>query len=272
VARLHLDDLVRAAGEFALRRRRGAPVLGAHHVRRRQIVPRRRPYGLLGHGQRLPDQKGRCVAGDVRRAVLGERLGEQFGPGAERTAVGVEVQPRSRGALYRGSAAWCGRHAATDADDSTSVAVRDPHEKVHQHAPLFRIEIVQEFLADLRFELFPMADTGSAAVLILALVLGQSILHPMMYGRLVALYSELFDTRSRYTGASLGYQFAVLQRQVTKPHAPCDTAHCAVDLAGHLPFIFATLDRCIGRGGWFSGLLDQVPCATGGTADMWVSP
>ena len=62
VARLHLDDLVRAAGEFALRRRRGAPVLGAHHVRRGQVVPRRRPYGLLGHGQRLPDQKGRCVA------------------------------------------------------------------------------------------------------------------------------------------------------------------------------------------------------------------
>jgi hypothetical protein len=29
-----------------------------------------------------------------------------------------------------------------------------------------------------------------------------------MYGPLAALYSELFPTRSRYTGASLGYQFA----------------------------------------------------------------
>ena len=29
-----------------------------------------------------------------------------------------------------------------------------------------------------------------------------------MYGPLAALYSELFPTRSRYTGASLGYQIA----------------------------------------------------------------
>ena len=29
-----------------------------------------------------------------------------------------------------------------------------------------------------------------------------------MYGPLAALYTELFSTRSRYTGASLGYQIA----------------------------------------------------------------
>jgi fucose permease len=45
---------------------------------------------------------------------------------------------------------------------------------------------------------------------VVALILGQAVLHPMMYGPLAALYSELFATGSRYTGASLGYQLAGL--------------------------------------------------------------
>ncbi|MFD3582270.1 MFS transporter [Streptomyces sp. NPDC058683] len=60
------------------------------------------------------------------------------------------------------------------------------------------------------FALFPLVDTGSTALLVLALVVGQSLVHPMMYGPLAALYTELFSTRSRYTGASLGYQIAGL--------------------------------------------------------------
>ncbi|GAA2359503.1 MFS transporter [Saccharopolyspora halophila] len=60
------------------------------------------------------------------------------------------------------------------------------------------------------FALFPMVHSGSAALLTLALVLGQSVLHPMIYGPLAALYTELFSTRARYTGASLGYQIAAL--------------------------------------------------------------
>ncbi|MGW3291408.1 MFS transporter [Streptomyces sp. NPDC001002] len=60
------------------------------------------------------------------------------------------------------------------------------------------------------FALFPLVDTGSTALLVLALILGQSLVHPMMYGPLAALYTELFSTRSRYTGASLGYQIAGL--------------------------------------------------------------
>ncbi|MFD4504195.1 MFS transporter [Streptomyces sp. NPDC058457] len=60
------------------------------------------------------------------------------------------------------------------------------------------------------FALFPLVDTGSTGLLVLALVLGQSLVHPMMYGPLAALYTELFSTRSRYTGASLGYQIAGL--------------------------------------------------------------
>ncbi|WP_106180529.1 MFS transporter [Prauserella shujinwangii] len=60
----------------------------------------------------------------------------------------------------------------------------------------------------LSFALFPMIDTGSAALLTLAVILGQSVVHPAMYGPLAALYTEMFGTRTRYTGASLGYQIA----------------------------------------------------------------
>jgi MFS family permease len=63
-------------------------------------------------------------------------------------------------------------------------------------------------MACLSFLLFPMIDSGSTTLLVLAVVLGQGVVHPAMYGPLAALYSELFPTRSRYTGASLGYQIA----------------------------------------------------------------
>jgi hypothetical protein len=51
----------------------------------------------------------------------------------------------------------------------------------------------------------------------------------MMYGPLAALYSELFSTGNRYTGASLGYQLAGLG-------------------AGFAPLIFAELQRANGGG------------------------
>ncbi|WP_327093000.1 MHS family MFS transporter [Nonomuraea sp. NBC_01738] len=58
------------------------------------------------------------------------------------------------------------------------------------------------------FLLFPLINTGSFALLTLAVVLGQSIAHPAMFGPMAALYTELFGTRARYTGASLGYQIS----------------------------------------------------------------
>jgi MFS family permease len=60
------------------------------------------------------------------------------------------------------------------------------------------------------FVLFPMVDSGSAVLLTIAIVLGQGVLHTAWYGPLAALYTELFSTGSRYTGASLGYQIAGL--------------------------------------------------------------
>ncbi|MCD0443129.1 MHS family MFS transporter [Glycomyces sp. A-F 0318] len=61
-------------------------------------------------------------------------------------------------------------------------------------------------MAAFAFLMFPMIDTGSVLMLTLAVVVGQAVVHPMMYGPLAALYSEMFATRTRYTGASLGYQ------------------------------------------------------------------
>lgn len=85
-------------------------------------------------------------------------------------------------------------------------------------------------MAAFAFLLFPMVDSGNAALLTFALVLGQGVIHPMMYGPLAALYSELFRTENRYTGASLGYQLAGLG-------------------AGLAPVLFAAIQRASGGGG-----------------------
>jgi MFS family permease len=76
------------------------------------------------------------------------------------------------------------------------------------------------------FFLFPLVDNG---YVVIALVLGQAVIHPMMYGPLAALYSELFNTGSRYTGASLGYQLAGLG-------------------AGLAPLLFAQVQSSAGTG------------------------
>ena len=55
------------------------------------------------------------------------------------------------------------------------------------------------------FALFPLIETRSFACITLAVVIGQ-LLNAMMYGPQAALFAELFTTRVRYSGASLGYQ------------------------------------------------------------------
>lgn len=64
------------------------------------------------------------------------------------------------------------------------------------------------FIAVWGFALFPLIDTKSGLIITIGMVIGQGIIHPMIYGPLAGLYSELFDTEHRYTGASLGYQIA----------------------------------------------------------------
>lgn len=64
------------------------------------------------------------------------------------------------------------------------------------------------FIAIWGFALFPLIETKNGIIITIGMVIGQGIIHPMIYGPLAGLYSELFDTEHRYTGASLGYQIA----------------------------------------------------------------
>ncbi|MFJ8111820.1 MFS transporter [Streptomyces sp. NPDC096132] len=64
--------------------------------------------------------------------------------------------------------------------------------------------------AALAFPVLTLVDSKSPGLLILAVVLGHGIAQSTMYGPLGALFSEMFGTRVRYTGASLGYQGATL--------------------------------------------------------------
>src|SRR5437588_130256 len=57
------------------------------------------------------------------------------------------------------------------------------------------------------FIYFGMLNTGSAAIIFIAIVLSL-IPHDMMYGPQAALIAESFTGRLRYSGASLGYQLA----------------------------------------------------------------
>jgi len=57
------------------------------------------------------------------------------------------------------------------------------------------------------FVFFPLLDTGSRFVIVLA-ILGGLLFHSLMYAPQSAFFSELFGTSVRYSGASVGYQLA----------------------------------------------------------------
>ncbi len=58
------------------------------------------------------------------------------------------------------------------------------------------------------FPFFWLLDTGSPPLIVLAIVVSLALGHAAMYGPQAAFFSELFSTRVRYSGASLGYQLA----------------------------------------------------------------
>jgi MHS family shikimate/dehydroshikimate transporter-like MFS transporter len=58
------------------------------------------------------------------------------------------------------------------------------------------------------FPLFWLLDTGSTPLIWTALVVALVFAHAPMYGPQAAFFSELFGTRVRYSGASLGSQLA----------------------------------------------------------------
>ena len=58
------------------------------------------------------------------------------------------------------------------------------------------------------YPLFWLLDTGSTILVWLALVVALVFAHSPMYGPQAAFFAELFGTRVRYSGASLGSQFS----------------------------------------------------------------
>jgi MFS transporter, MHS family, shikimate and dehydroshikimate transport protein len=58
------------------------------------------------------------------------------------------------------------------------------------------------------FPFFGLLDTQSPVLVWLAIAVGVNLGHDLMYGPQAAYFAELFGTRVRYSGASLGYQLA----------------------------------------------------------------
>ena len=94
--RVELHDVACPAGELALQLGGGTPVLGAHEVGRGHLLPGRRLHRLLEDRQALPRRFPRGLSLDLGTAVLKERLGQGVQPDGERTAVGINVEKRSR--------------------------------------------------------------------------------------------------------------------------------------------------------------------------------
>jgi MHS family shikimate/dehydroshikimate transporter-like MFS transporter len=56
------------------------------------------------------------------------------------------------------------------------------------------------------FLLFPLVETGNLYLMLLGYTISFVVFFCMGYGPLAAMFSEMFGTRVRYSGASLGYQ------------------------------------------------------------------
>ncbi len=67
------------------------------------------------------------------------------------------------------------------------------------------------------YPLFRLLDTASPPLVVLALVVAFVFSHAAMYGPQAAFFSELFGTRVRYSGASLGAQLAAVLAGGTSP-------------------------------------------------------
>ena len=63
-------------------------------------------------------------------------------------------------------------------------------------------------MAAFAFPYFLLMNSGSIAVFTISVICSLAIFHAWVYGPQAALIAERFGTRSRYSGASLGYQLA----------------------------------------------------------------
>jgi metabolite-proton symporter len=64
------------------------------------------------------------------------------------------------------------------------------------------------FVGAFAFPYFWLIESSNAAMMVLSVVLALVLGHAAMYGPQASFFSELFGTRTRYSGASLGYQLS----------------------------------------------------------------
>ena len=64
------------------------------------------------------------------------------------------------------------------------------------------------FLAGFAVPYYWLLATGNSAAIMIAVVVSLAVGHALVYSVQASLIPELFGTRLRYTGASLGYQLA----------------------------------------------------------------
>ncbi|ALS66067.1 MFS transporter [Pandoraea apista] len=60
------------------------------------------------------------------------------------------------------------------------------------------------------YPFFLMMGSKETALVVMAIVIGAGVIHPMMFGPEGSFFSELFDTRVRFSGVSLGKQIGTV--------------------------------------------------------------
>ncbi|MFJ7977320.1 MFS transporter [Peribacillus sp. JNUCC 23] len=60
------------------------------------------------------------------------------------------------------------------------------------------------------FPFFWLMDSGSVILITIGIVIGLNVLHDAVYGPQAVYYSELFSTKTRLSGASIGYQIGAI--------------------------------------------------------------
>ena len=86
---------------------------------------------------------------------------------------------------------------------------------------------------------FPLIDTENPTIIAAAIFVGL-IFTTLMYAPQAAMFSELFGTSVRYSGASLGYQLASVFAGGWRPLSPCP---CWAPLRKKTPWPSASTSR-----------------------------
>jgi MFS family permease len=114
---------------------------------------------------------------------------------------------------------------------------------------IFGIGVV--IMAVFAFPYFGLLDTKAGGLVLIGIVLSL-VIHSMLYGPEAALIAESFGANVRYSGASLGYQFA------------------SVIAGGPAPLIAAAILSATGSSTWISWYI--VGCAVVSMIALWAMP